>query len=47
MKLANLESKRLQIKGKIDFCEDRINEIVYELYGLDKSEINLINQNLK
>jgi hypothetical protein len=47
IKQVNLESKQLQIKGKIDFCEDRINEIVYELYGLEKSEINLINQNLK
>jgi len=39
---AKLESKREQIQGKIDYCEDRINEIVYELYELTPEEIKIV-----
>jgi hypothetical protein len=42
MQLAKLESKRDQIKGRIDFCEDRINEIVYQLYDLTPEEIKIV-----
>ncbi len=38
----NLESKKQQTQSKIDYCEDRINEIVYHLYDLTKDEINII-----
>jgi len=44
IKQANLESKKLQIKGKIDFCEDKINEIVYELYSLTPEEIKIVEE---
>jgi len=30
------------LKNKIDYCENRINEIVYKLYGLTKEEIEII-----
>ena len=30
------------LPGCIDYAEQRINEIVYELYGLTKDEITLI-----
>jgi len=42
MQQAKLESKREQIKGRIDFCEDRINEIVYQLYELTPEEIEIV-----
>ena len=37
-----LPSKISQIESKIDYCEERINEIVYELYGLTEEEIAII-----
>lgn len=37
-----LHSKIDQIQNRIDYAEQRINEIVYELYGLTKEEIALI-----
>lgn len=40
---AKLQSKVLQIETKIDYCENRINEIVYQLYDLTKDEIHNIN----
>lgn len=44
---AKLESKVLQLESKIDFCETRINVLVYQLYGLEKAEIDIINENGK
>jgi predicted type IV restriction endonuclease len=37
-----LETKRNLIQRKIDYCESRINEIVYELYGLTEDEIKIV-----
>ena len=37
-----LESKREQIKRKIDHFEDKINELVYKLYDLTEEEIGII-----
>jgi hypothetical protein len=37
-----LPSKLSQLEGRIDYCEGRINEIVYELYGLTDDEIKII-----
>ena len=37
-----LQTKLNQIQNRIDYCEQRINEIVYELYDLTKDEIALI-----
>ncbi len=37
-----LESDRQLLKGKIDFCENRINQLVYELYGLTEEEIEIV-----
>ena len=37
-----LESKVLQIESKIDYCENRINEIVYQLYELTEEEIKIV-----
>ncbi len=34
--------KKQQLEGKIEYCENRINEIVYQLYGLTKEEINIV-----
>ncbi len=41
----SLESQRQQIKSKIDYCENRINEIVYQLYGLTEEEIRIVEGN--
>lgn len=37
-----LGTKINQIQSKIDFCENRINEIVYQLYDLSEDEIKII-----
>ena len=37
-----LESKKEQIKRKIDHYEDKINELVYKLYDLTEEEIRVI-----
>lgn len=39
---ATLESKKEQIQSKITHYEDRINEQVYQLYGLMEEEIKII-----
>lgn len=31
-----------QLQGKIDFCEERINQIVYQLYELTEAEIKIV-----
>jgi hypothetical protein len=41
----NLPSKLSQIEGRIDYCERRINEIVYELYGITEEERKIIEGN--
>jgi hypothetical protein len=42
-----LESKLNQIQGKIGYCEDRINQIVYELYGLTEEEVKIVEESIK
>ena len=37
-----LETKVNQLQGKIKYCEDRINEIVYQLYELTSDEIKIV-----
>lgn len=37
-----LESQREQIRTKIDYCENKINQIVYELYELTPEEIAIV-----
>jgi type I restriction-modification system DNA methylase subunit len=34
--------KRTQLQNKIEYCQDRIDELVFQLYGLTKEEIELI-----
>lgn len=37
-----LATKAEQIQNKIDYCENRINQLVYQLYDLTKEEVNTI-----
>ena len=37
-----LDTKINHLKNRIDYCESRINEIVYQLYGLIEEEIGII-----
>jgi adenine-specific DNA-methyltransferase len=39
---AKLTTQGSQLQGKIDFCENRINQIVYQLYNLTEEEIKII-----
>lgn len=39
---AKLETKVLQLESKIDYCENRINEIVYQLFELTEEEIKIV-----
>jgi len=39
---ATLPSHRERIQSKIDYCEDRINALVYELYGLTEEDVKVI-----
>ena len=40
--IATLETKKEQIKSKIEYNEDKINSLVYQLYNLTKDEIELV-----
>lgn len=44
---AKLQTQIDLLKSKIDFCEGEINNIVYELYGLEKPEIDIIEEHQK
>ncbi len=44
---AKLETKNNQIQSKIDYCENRINEIVYQMYDLTESEIKIVEQTFR
>jgi uncharacterized protein Yka (UPF0111/DUF47 family) len=37
-----LETRVTRLESKIDYCESRINEIVYQLYGLTEDEIKIV-----
>lgn len=39
-----LQTKLNQLQSKIDYCESRINEIVYQLYGLTEEEIKIVEK---
>lgn len=40
--ITKLQSKIEQIQTRIDYCEDKINKLVYELYGLTEEEIIVV-----
>jgi len=37
-----LQSKIAQLEAKIDYCENKINQLVYQFYGLTEKEIKLV-----
>lgn len=37
------QTKINQLQSKIDYCESRINEIVYKLYDLTEQEIKIVD----
>lgn len=45
IKTATLDTKKEQIKQKIEYNEDKINSMVYQLYDLTKEEIALVEIN--
>jgi len=45
IKIATLDTKKEQIKQKIEYNEDKINSLVYQLYDLTKEEIELVESN--
>ncbi len=38
-----IPAKLSQIETEVEYCEDRINQIVYELYGLEEGEIRIVD----
>jgi|AntAceMinimDraft_17_1070374.scaffolds.fasta_scaffold02998_1 hypothetical protein len=40
----NLETQRQQLQRAIDNAENRIDKLVYELYGLNKKEIKIVEE---
>jgi type I restriction-modification system DNA methylase subunit len=42
-----LQNKIYQLQSHIEYCEEQINIIVYKLYGLEKPEIEIIEENAK
>lgn len=42
-----LLSKINVLQEKIEYCESKINKIVYELYGLNEEEIKVIESELE
>jgi hypothetical protein len=47
IKEAKLQTQIDQIKSKIDYCENRINELVYQLYGLTQEDIRIVEGAIK
>jgi type I restriction-modification system DNA methylase subunit len=45
LQATTLETKKEQIKNKIDYSEDKINELVYQLYNLTEEEIEIVAGN--
>ena len=45
LQTTTLESKKEQIKSKIDYNEDKMNQLVYQLYNLTEEEIQIIENN--
>ena len=39
-----LATRREQLQAKIDYCEERVNRLVYELYGLTEEEIAIVEK---
>ncbi len=39
-----LATQLSQLQGKIDYCEERINQIVYQLYELTEEEIKIVEE---
>jgi predicted RNA methylase len=39
-----LQTNLSQIESKITYCEDKINELVYQLYGLTEEEIKIVEE---
>ena len=37
-----LESKKVHLESRINYCEDKINELVYQLYELTAEEIKIV-----
>ena len=44
LQTATLPEKKEQIQSRIGYCEDKINEIVYGLYGLTEEEVRIIEK---
>jgi len=44
LQIIKLETQRQQIQRTIDHAENRIDELVYELYGLTEEEIKILEQ---
>jgi type I restriction-modification system DNA methylase subunit len=42
---AKLQTEISRIETKITYCEDKINSLVYELYGLTEEEIKIVEDN--
>lgn len=42
---AVLPNQKEQLQARIDYTDDKINELVYRLYGLTAEEIALIENN--
>lgn len=47
LKETKLQTKIDQIKQRIEHAEDKINQLVYELYELTPEEINIIEESIK
>ncbi len=45
LQATTLETKRQLLIDKIDYCEDKINQIVYQLYNLTEDEIKIVEGN--
>jgi hypothetical protein len=41
-----LQTEINQRQTKIEYCENRINEIVYQLYGLTEEEIKIVKDKI-
>ncbi|MDI9365444.1 MAG: N-6 DNA methylase [Flavobacterium sp.] len=45
LQTTTLETKKEHLNNKIDYCENKINELVYQLYNLTPAEIKIVECN--
>jgi len=44
LEIVNLPNQRDQLKSRIEYCDEKINKLVYQLYGLTEEEVKIVEE---